>query len=589
VGISRWTAFAAGVLFALSPYALKRNIQHLALATYLVPIPCMIGLVIASRYQQRSWRMLVILGIGCALLGFDYVYYAFFGCFVLAAASLIALANRRPRDARLGVVFMAIIVAATVINLAPTLAIWGRVGKPMMIPDKSAAESERYGLKIRHLLSPVSAHSFPLFQSWNASESHAGFPLETENQDNRLGVVGALGFVALLWRTVIRRRGGRSLFDAAGQLTLGLLLLGTIGGFGSLFNLLVSPDIRAYDRVFPFIHFFALMAFGLLLDEWLQKVRTPFHRPLAAALVVIVVVVGISDQGHAAEEVNEVYESSRQELAALRVVVGNMESQLGPDAMVFQLPVAGFPNDAAFGKDSNEAAKPFLVSEALRWSFPAFPEGLARWQRRVANLPANELVETLRAAGFSAILVDRSELDDSGQSIVGSLSAHPDVIKITESRRYVAFDVRRVSAIEGAGSVPLTADLLPSSIGLPRCSEPAVASVDRIDTSQPPFPSTVDTTSGEFMITGWAVDPRARSEAFEVDVTIGERLFPTLYGMERPDVAIARQTPAYRSSGFATRIRKGTVPAGAYPLGLRIVDRGHTCFYEWQSLTIQIR
>src|SRR5215510_5778517 len=87
------------------------------------------------------------------------------------------------------------------------------------------------------------------------------------------------------------------LFDAAGQLTLGLLLLGTIGGFGSLFNLLVSPDIRAYDRVFPFIHFLALMAFGLLLDEWLEKVPTPFRHPLAATLVAIVVAVGVYDQG----------------------------------------------------------------------------------------------------------------------------------------------------------------------------------------------------------------------------------------------------------------------------------------------------
>jgi phosphoglycerol transferase len=168
---------------------------------------------------------------------------------------------------------------------------------------------------------------------------------------------------------VIRRGGVRALFDAAGQLTFGILLLGTIGGFGSLFSLLISADIRAYDRVFPFIHFFALMAFCLLLDEWLQKVRDPFRRPLSATVVAVVVAVGVYDQGHAAAELNAAYEPSRQELETLRTVVSNLESQLGPNAKVFQLPVAGFPNDAAFGKDSNEAAKPFLVSEGLRWSF----------------------------------------------------------------------------------------------------------------------------------------------------------------------------------------------------------------------------
>src|SRR5262249_36140078 len=45
-GVSRLTAAMGGVLFALTPYALSRNIQHFSLATYLVPIPSVAALLI---------------------------------------------------------------------------------------------------------------------------------------------------------------------------------------------------------------------------------------------------------------------------------------------------------------------------------------------------------------------------------------------------------------------------------------------------------------------------------------------------------------------------------------------------------------
>src|SRR5438093_11750521 len=49
LGVPRRVAIATGPLFALSPYALFRNIDHFSLATYLVPIPCAVALLIASR------------------------------------------------------------------------------------------------------------------------------------------------------------------------------------------------------------------------------------------------------------------------------------------------------------------------------------------------------------------------------------------------------------------------------------------------------------------------------------------------------------------------------------------------------------
>ena len=91
LGVSRASAFAAGTLFALSPYALYRNIDHFALVIYLVPFACAAALWLAAGEPHQAWgrtKRLVIFG-GCVLLGINYVYYAFFASFCIVVGALI--------------------------------------------------------------------------------------------------------------------------------------------------------------------------------------------------------------------------------------------------------------------------------------------------------------------------------------------------------------------------------------------------------------------------------------------------------------------------------------------------------------------
>ena len=100
IGASTAGAFAAGTLFALSPYALYRNIDHFALVIYLVPFACAAALWLATGEPHQTWgrtKRLVIFG-GCVLLGINYVYYAFFGAFCILVGALIGYLIRR--DAR---------------------------------------------------------------------------------------------------------------------------------------------------------------------------------------------------------------------------------------------------------------------------------------------------------------------------------------------------------------------------------------------------------------------------------------------------------------------------------------------------------
>ena len=82
-----------------------------------------------------------------------------------------------------------------------------------------------------------------------------------------LGSVAAAGFVLLLGR-LLMARGGPTLLGGLAVLNVAAVVLGASGGFGGLFNFLVFPQIRCYNRVCVFIAFWSLLAVGLLIDRW---------------------------------------------------------------------------------------------------------------------------------------------------------------------------------------------------------------------------------------------------------------------------------------------------------------------------------
>ena len=212
--MSTVSAIVAGTLFALSPYALVSEHRsfldgHLSRAVCRArPRCCWLpdGCPSAGQCEGRYGGVLLA---GCALLGFNYVYYAFFACFFIGLASLVGF--RRPTGNRRILVAGSALrrgdrAAARCVNLAPSLYSWSRHGRPMILRDKVPAESEVYGLKIRQLVSPVFQHPFPPFRRWTEKEAAAHFPLETENMDSRLGLVGSVGFLGLLGAVVRSRR-----------------------------------------------------------------------------------------------------------------------------------------------------------------------------------------------------------------------------------------------------------------------------------------------------------------------------------------------------------------------------------------------
>jgi hypothetical protein len=84
----------------------------------------------------------------------------------------------------------------------------------------------------------------------------------------------------------------------------------------------------------------------------------------------------------------------------------------------------------------------------------------------------------------------------------------------------------------------------------------------------------------EFGPTGWAVDQGAGLQAKAVDVLIDGRVFRSVYGIMRDDVAIYFKQEAYRSTGFVAAVPMQEFTKGRHELALRLVASNGRCYYQ---------
>jgi phosphoglycerol transferase len=195
-------------------------------------------------------------------------------------------------------------------------------------------------------------------------------------------------------------------------LCVGLVLMGTVGGFSSLFSMMVSSAIRSWNRISIFIAFISvlacMLAVDLLVKKYTQKITQPRYAQAVSTLIAVVVIaLGVLDQTakpcHSCQLGNQnLYENDRNFIHAL-------ETSLPKSAAIYQLPYASYPeNGAVNGMGSYDQARGHLHSQHLNWSFGGMRGREGDWfYRKLAQLPISEQVTVVAAMGFSGIYVDR--------------------------------------------------------------------------------------------------------------------------------------------------------------------------------------
>ncbi len=441
LGVSVTGAWSAGVLFALCPFALGHNTSWFGLMPYLVPFAATAALQLAAgRHAAPGWRGLLA---GNVAVGLNAVYFAVFSALFVGIGAVAGLVRGRRRvDAAAGATILGAIVLATAVNLAPNyLAPRSDWTEGVHL---SPAESELQGLKIRRLVSPPPGHWFEPFRRWAARDAQARFADGGETPGSRLGLIGAVGFLGLLAILLVPTAAGTG--DAgetvrgASRLTLAAIVLGTVGGLGTVFSLLVSPIIRDYTFITPFLAFFSLAALAFGIDRATRGARPWLRGAVWAGLLII----GVADQSVALKPLNDARPAIADEFRALRQFAGALEGVVPQGSMVFQLPLLPPPGHGRLERmGAYDHFKLFVASHRLRWSYPPVSAEQIRIQREAAAVDPRDLPSYLRRQGFSVIVVDRFGYHDDGTAVLAALQVVPSAARpVALDTRYVALDIR---------------------------------------------------------------------------------------------------------------------------------------------------
>jgi phosphoglycerol transferase len=425
LGFSYFAASVPALLYAFLPFHMWRGEDHILPATYLVvPLVALTALWIAGGTPLFRWsagkklpgltRAGILSIVFCILLGCDYPYYTFFGILLfLLAAAYAWFALRDWRVPFTAAVLSSITVAAYAVSVLPYLV---ARGSALPFGDiRSPREAEFYGLKIVQLLMPIQFHRLGAFADFR-SYYDATAPLVTENSTASLGFVGALGFLLLLGAVLfpLRRRVGDVVHQSA-VLNLGCFLFATVGGFAVIFNYLVSPDLRSYNRIVVFIAFFSFVAVAWSLETIRERLlRNESARRLGIAGLALLLCLGIADQS--SPKMVSPYEGNAATYRSDQAFVRKIEGSLPAGAAVFELPYvpwAGSLDLVPWNVSPYWLFKGYLHSNALRWSF-----GTAKgsdddaWLRSLSALPVARLLPELVLANFGGIYIARNLYND---------------------------------------------------------------------------------------------------------------------------------------------------------------------------------
>lgn len=427
-GMRRWLAFAFGVTFGLCPYVQQRLAGHMMLAAVeFVPFSVLLCFWCAEdpafgrpgKGFLRNPRNWLALAFAWGIANNGAAYYPYFTCFFLCVTALCLIL----RDRRLSAgtpCFLTIgeIVLWMIPDFFPmVLGMIAGVGSTLTNGVyRSPIGADIYSLRISSLLLSPNGYGWDKLARWFQRYFHLlatdEGPMYNENAYGYLGIVGVIAFLALLallfrnhdWRA--GREAVPRLSDRLwllGRLNVAALLLASIASFGGLIGIFLR-FIRGYNRISPYIAFFALLAAGLWAEWFLRNHRGRGKALFTAVLAVVLAYSYWEQQGLFNPKYEEVQTTWYQDAAFMEEV----EQAAGEDAVVFQLPyMKNFENGSLNNMWDYTLLRGPLHSDTLRFSYGAgYGTENDVWYKETSGLEPEAMVAELRAQGVAGIYLD---------------------------------------------------------------------------------------------------------------------------------------------------------------------------------------
>lgn len=461
--ISYVISIFGSLIFTFMSYHFLRGEAHLFLAAYyIIPLVVMVAIwiylgrnLLIEYNNERNklifkWSSFNIISIVvCLIASSTGVYYAFFGCFFLLIAGIsCSLRKKNFYPLITSMILVSIISVGVFVNILPSFISGYVNGINLETAHRSPIEAEIYGMKITQLFIPL--YDYGITPLKKLISAYSSFPLPNEGSEY-LGIIGCIGFLFLLLKLIKQNNSFKEevIIEGLSRLNIFAILLGTIGGLGSIFAIAISPQIRAYNRISIYIAFFSIFSVVILIDKFYKnKIKSKVGYAFFYLFLTLILIYSIFDQ--VPKRIIPDYIKATQDFNNDKDFIQTIEDSLPSNAMIFQLPYVPFPeNPPVNNMGDYQHFKAYLHSKNLRWSYGAIKGRKGDlWQREVVKKPLNEFVETISLVGFDGIYIDRFGYSDSGKDLEAKLT---DILKtkpiVSKNNRFVFFNMTQYNNI----------------------------------------------------------------------------------------------------------------------------------------------
>lgn len=415
IKVNNLFSILGSLTFAFLPYRFLRLRAHTFLAAYyMIPILLLITIWLMTdndflainknffKYKRNIFAIIVL--VIYAICG---MYYAFFGCFFIVITIVFKIINN-PKSLKCffsGAVAIGTICLSIFLSYIPTLIFLSQNGKNELAPQRSIIESEVYALRITGLLIPIPFSNTPNFFSIFKNYT----PLVPSEGSEYLGLIASIGLIFLLLILFKKQQNNLGInkhcfsqLTLLSRFTVCAVLLSTVAGFGSIFSMLISANIRAYNRISVFIAYFAIVAVCMYFSNVSIKNNNIKHTITVA--VVIIFLIGIYWQSGSvrAEEIGQ--KEYKEDLG----FINQIEETLDNNAMVYQLPYQRFPEEPPIVNMGDYAQSiGYLGSKQLRWSYGAYKgrDGDAIL-KSISQLPVPMMLNQIKDCGYTGLMIN---------------------------------------------------------------------------------------------------------------------------------------------------------------------------------------
>lgn len=429
LNVKSWVGAAFSVIFACAPYHFYRSLGHVTLSNYMcIPLGVWLALVILEggfkkkqgQSDDKKGIMKRNIGIGCCifLVGASQIYFAFFLLIVMGIALLFNMIRNKTWKTLIheGIIVYITGIIAFSANIIPKL-LYGIIhGSNDIAGIRIPMEAELYGMKIIQLLLPVTYSRKQRMAQMTAQYTASGVSV-SENVLSSLGIIASVAFLFLCGWLIYSFISKNNKSDNAGTLDffamsiLTLVLFCTVGGFGTLFNYLITPQIRAYNRASILISCISLAAMAMIIS----KVNNKF---LSVLMCGVLLCIGMYDQVQVYVsgwqipyvEQQKIYESFFAEIEACEE----------DDAMAYELPYINFPEQPPMYRMVDYTPfMGYLFTDNIKWSYGGvIGRNMEASDLNVDNGQSEQFVKGIVQVGFTGVLIDVFGFEDGGTGIV---------------------------------------------------------------------------------------------------------------------------------------------------------------------------